>query len=390
MVVFGSSPSLISWTATQLEAMTTIAINGFGRVGRNVFDLALDNPNISVVAINDPFIDAEYIAYLIKHDSATRRNGKKRSVEVRAGGNSALMGSLGGTAGSPMSSMSSNMGSRHKEPQAIMVDDRIIDVFAFSDPSAVPWAETKAQYVIDCSGVFTTVERASSHLAGGASRVIIAAPSADAPTLIMGANEETFKKSYQIMACGSCTALALAPALKMLQDSVGVKDVVFTAIHAATAQQGVVDGTNAKDYRLGRAATENIVPCSTGAIKTLNKVIPQLNGKVHATAIRVPVSQGSLLDVTVTLDKPTPKANMDALFAQASEDPRYGKIIGVTKDPVVSSDMIGDTHSCIYDQSSSQPIGDDNTRHKLLLWYDNERGYAARLIDLVIMTASEW
>jgi glyceraldehyde 3-phosphate dehydrogenase len=363
---------------------TPVGINGFGRIGRQILDLALDDPHLSVVAINDPFVDAEYIAYLIRHDSATARRSRSRTVEVQA--SAANSGSSPQSPSSPHSTVTG----RNREPQCIIVDDRLIHVYGFSDPAQVPWSESKVQYVIDASGMFTTVERASAHLAGGSSRVVITAPSADAPTIVFGGNEQTFRESFQVISCGSCTALAAAPALKMLNDLVPIADCTITAIHASTTQQGAVDGTNRKDYRLGRSSN-NIIPCPTGAVKSLVKVLPQLQGKIFATSVRVPVQQGSLLDVVVRFEKPVTKAQMDAMFLSASEDQsRYGKLIGYSKDAIVSSDVVGSTYSCIYDQPTSSPVGDDLTRHHLLLWYDNERGYAARVLDLVLMTAAQW
>lgn len=382
---------------------TNIGINGFGRIGRQAFRASLSNPDVRVVAINDPFLDAEAAAHAIRYDSSAGRF--KGTVEV-------------------------------KGKNLLVVDGSRIAFSAVTDPTTIPWAEHAVAYVLECSGVFTTAERAAAHLAGGAQRVIIATTSADAPPIILGANEETFRGTSQVISAGSCTAVALAPVLKALNSLTGVKSCTFTAIHSANGAK-VTDSTNSKDLRGSRAALGTIAPIGTGAVRTVTRVIPRLQGRVSGTSIRVPTSCVSLLDINVTLESPITKTGVIAALstvettvtsagevesAQPTSPSRTspaspsaaGKrripILSVVTDSVISADFVGDTHAGIVDvtasfaiPSSATPanapvnpatgaLGDDapTTDFKLMVWFDNERGYAQRLIDLVSFTGSVW
>jgi glyceraldehyde 3-phosphate dehydrogenase len=268
---------------------------------------------------------------------------------------------------------------------------------------------------VESSGVYTTTERAATHLAGGAQRVVITAPSADAPTFIMGCNEDGFKGSTQVFSAGSCTAAALAPPLKLLNQNFGVTDCSFTTIHGATSQQRMVDHTNAQDYRMGRSAHDNVVPCATTAVKSVVKALPKLAGRISGMAIRVPTTNVCLLDVTVTTERAVSKIAVDALFrnetipvpvpveegaappAPAARHP----VVGFTSDAVVSSDFNRDTHACIYDATASMVLhknaavaSDDANApansFKLLFWYDNEAGYVHQVLSLIVATSAKW
>jgi len=330
-----------------------IGINGFGRVGRQVFRVAASIPSVIVTAINDPFLDAEQIAYLIKFDSTFGKY--PGSVESR--------------------------------PGAVVVDGKVIKVTQFSDPATVPWAESRTVYVVESSGVFTTLERAALHLAGGAQRVIITAPSADAPMYIVGVNESKFRPENQVISAGSCTAVALAPVLRLLSDKIGINACLFTTIHAATASQRLVDG-GAKEWRLGRAQLNNIIPTSTTGVKCINRLLPNLNGRVSGTAVRVPIQNVCYADVTLEFGQPIKKTALDQIFIDASNDAALGKVIGVTTDQVVSSDLVGDAHSAVYDLKAGIQVNE--SFHKIFLWYDNEHGYARRIVDLILYSANTW
>lgn len=325
--------------------VVVIGINGFGRVGSQVLRASLSDPNVTVAAINDPFLTADAIAHAIKYDStAGRFTG---AVEVHAG--------------------------------TIVIDNQVIAISSRSDPSQIPWADFRVDVVVEASGVYTTTERAAAHLAGGASKVVITAPSADAPTIIVGANDEALKPSMQVISTGSCTAVALAPALRFLSDAYGLVDCSFTVIHAATSGQRVVDGAS-KDWRSGRAALTNIIPSVTGAVKSINKALPGTTNRIIGSSFRVPVQIGCAIDATVRLERPVAKATLDATFQTIPPESRYAKVLSFTADELVSSDVAG-CAATILDSRASSALNDNV--HKLLLWYDNEAGFAARVLELV-------
>jgi glyceraldehyde 3-phosphate dehydrogenase len=332
----------------------TIGINGFGRVGRAVLIASLSNPAVRVTAINDPFISAEYAAYLVKHDSST--GGFKGSVEAKK--------------------------------DAIVVDGCTIAVTQKSDPSSVPWGDSHVTYVIECSGVHTTHDRAGAHLAGGASRVVIAAPSSDAVTLVQGVNADSMKPSTQVISAGSCTGMAVCPILRFLGERFGVDECTFTAIHAVTPTQKVVDGAQGKEWRSARSAMTNIIPHSTGAGKTIQKVLPQLANKVLGTSLRVPVQNGCALDITVRLTNGVSKEALDLAIQEASQPgSTFHGLLAFSSEDLVSSD-VSTSAASIYDAKASVSLS--STTHKLLWWYSHELGYAQRLLQLIVQTNASW
>jgi len=325
--------------------MSDIGINGFGRIGRLVLRAAL-HKGASVVAINDPFIDLEYMVYMFKYDSTHGRY--KGDVKTEGG--------------------------------KLVVDGHAISVFGERDPTAIPWASAGAKYVVESTGVFTTIEKASAHLKGGAQKVIISAPSADAPMFVMGVNNESYDPSMQVVSNASCTTNCLAPLAKVIHDNFQIVEGLMTTVHATTATQKTVDGPSAKLWRDGRGAAQNIIPASTGAAKAVGKVIPDLNGKLTGMAFRVPTPDVSVVDLTCRLGK---GASMDAIKAkvkEASEGPMKG-ILGYTEDQVVSTDFLGDDHSSIFDAKAGISLNDNFV--KLITWYDNEFGYSCRVVDLI-------
>jgi len=323
-----------------------IGINGFGRIGRLVFRASLANPNVSVVAINDPFMDPEYMVYLFKYDSTHGRF--KGTVETKDG--------------------------------KLIVNGREIIVHTERDPAAIPWKNTGAEYVVESTGVFTTTAKAGAHLTGGAKHVVISAPSEDAPMFVIGVNEEKYK-GESVVSNASCTTNCLAPLAKVINNKFGIIEGLMTTVHATTATQKTVDGPSGKDWRAGRGAAQNVIPASTGAAKAVGKVIPELNGKLTGMAFRVPTPDVSVVDLTVRLEKAaTYKEICDAVKA-ASENELKG-ILGFTEDEVVSTDFVGDTHSSIFDAKAGISLNPNFV--KLISWYDNEMGYSTRVIDLIL------
>eukprot|EP00158_Paraphelidium_tribonemae_P005189 Partr_v1_DN27221_c3_g1_i1_m38829 putative glyceraldehyde3phosphate dehydrogenase len=327
-----------------------VGINGFGRIGRLVFRVLLQNPNIEVCAINDPFIDAEYMVYLTKYDSTHGRF--KGTAELKDG--------------------------------KFVVNGKTIKVFAARDPAEIKWGESGVDYVIESTGVFTTIDKAKAHLAGGAKRVIITAPSADAPMFVVGVNHDKFNKSQTIISNASCTTNCLAPLAKVINENFGIVEGLMTTCHSVTATQKTVDGPSGKDWRSGRGAGQNIIPASTGAAKAVGKVIPELNGKITGMALRVPTPDVSVVDLTVRLAKPTSYDEIKKVLKAASEGPLKG-ILGYTEDEVVSNDFVGDTHSSIFDANAGIMLNE--TFVKLISWYDNEFGYSTRVVDLLMHVA---
>jgi len=325
--------------------MAAIGINGFGRIGRLVLRAALQK-GANVVAINDPFIDLDYMVYMFKYDST---HGQYKGEVSAADGK-------------------------------LMVDGRSITVFSERDPTAIPWGSVGAVYVVESTGVFTTLEKAGAHHKGGAEKVIISAPSADAPMFVMGVNEESYNKDMKIVSNASCTTNCLAPLAKVINDNFGILEGLMTTVHAATATQKTVDGPSGKDWRGGRGASQNIIPSSTGAAKAVGKVIPELNGKLTGMAFRVPTPDVSVVDLTVRLGKEATYAEICAKLKEASEGSMKG-ILGYTEDMVVSTDFLGDQRSSIFDAKAGIQLS--GTFVKLVSWYDNEFGYSNRVIDLI-------
>lgn len=325
--------------------MAQIGINGFGRIGRIVLRAALAK-GVNVVAINDPFIPLDYMVYMFKYDST---HGRFKG-EVK------------------------------HEDGLLVVDGHKIHVFTEKDPTKIPWGTAGAHYVVEATGVFTTIEKCKAHIEGGAKKVIITAPSADAPMFVMGVNEEKYDKSITVLSNASCTTNCLAPLAKVIHNKFGILEGLMTTVHSYTATQKTVDGPSNKDWRGGRGASQNIIPSATGAAKAVGKVIPSLNGKLTGMAFRVPTADVSVVDLTVRLEKPAKYEEIKAAVKAASENELKG-ILGYTEDEVVSTDFIGDSHSSIFDASAGIQLSD--TFVKLVSWYDNEYGYSCRVVDLI-------
>jgi len=325
--------------------MSKIGINGFGRIGRLVLRAAIDK-GAQVVAVNDPFIGLEYMVYLFKFDST---HGRFKGTVAAEGG-------------------------------FLVVNGQKITVFSERDPKDIKWASAGAEYIVESTGVFTTIDKASTHLSGGAKKVIISAPSADAPMFVCGVNLEAYDPKMQIVSNASCTTNCLAPLAKVIHDNFEIVEGLMTTVHATTATQKTVDGPSGKLWRDGRGAQQNIIPASTGAAKAVGKVIPSLNGKLTGMAFRVPVANVSVVDLTVRLGKPASYDVIKQKVKEAANGPLKG-ILDYTEEEVVSSDFIGSTHSSIFDAAAGIQLSD--TFVKLISWYDNEYGYSNRVIDLI-------
>ena len=322
-----------------------VGINGFGRIGKLAFQAALGKEEVEVVAVNDPFVAADYMAYMTKFDTVHGRfNG---TVEEKDGN--------------------------------LVVNGRVIKVYNEMDPKNIPWGELGVEYVLECSGVFTTMEKAQAHLDAGAKKVLISAPSKDAPMFVMGVNNETYSSDMNIVSNASCTTNCLAPLAKIINDNFGIKEGLMTTVHSTTATQKTVDGASKKDWRGGRAASANIIPSSTGAAKAVGKVIPSLNGKLTGMAFRVPTVDVSVVDLTCNLERPTTYEEICAAVKRASENELKG-IVEYIDEPVVSSDFLSDMHTSIFDATAGIMLTD--TFVKLVAWYDNEWGYSNKLVDL--------
>ena len=322
-----------------------IGINGFGRIGNLSFQAALNKEGVEVVAINDPFIAADYMAYMIKYDTV---HGKFE-------------------------------GEVSSEEGKLIVDGKEIKVYNEMDPKNIPWGADGVDYVLECSGVFTTIEKANAHIEAGAKKVIISAPSKDAPMFVMGVNNKAYDPSMNIVSNASCTTNCLAPLAKVINDNFGIKEGLMTTVHSITATQKTVDGASKKDWRGGRAAGGNIIPSSTGAAKAVGKVIPELSGKLTGMAFRVPTMDVSVVDLTCNLERPTTYEEICAVVKKASEGSMKGIVEYVDED-VVSSDFLTDSHTSIFDAKAGIMLTD--TFVKLVAWYDNEWGYANKLVDL--------
>jgi len=326
--------------------MSKIGINGFGRIGRLVLRAALMN-GAEVVAVNDPFIALDYMVYMFKYDST---HGVYKGEVKAEGGN-------------------------------LVVDGHTIKVFNEMKPENIKWSSAGAEYVVESTGVFTTLDTAKAHFTGGAKKVIISAPSADAPMFVMGVNEEKYSKDMKIVSNASCTTNCLAPVAKVLNDKFGIEEGLMTTVHATTATQKTVDGPSGKDWRGGRGAGQNIIPSSTGAAKAVGKVIPELNGKLTGMAFRVPTPDVSVVDLTVRLAKGCSYDDIKAAMKSASESGQLKGYLGYTEDDVVSQDFIGDVRSSIFDAKAGIQLSP--TFVKVISWYDNEFGYSNRVIDLL-------
>ena len=329
-----------------------VGINGFGRIGKLVFQAALEKGEVDVVAINDPFITADYMAYMVKFDTIHGRfNG-----EVKA------------------------------EDNKLIVNGKTINVYNEMDPHNIPWGTEGVEYVLECSGVFTTLEKAQAHIDAGAKKVIISAPSIDAPMFVMGVNNDKYDPSMTIISNASCTTNCLAPLAKVINDNFGIKEGLMTTVHSTTATQKTVDGASKKDWRGGRAAAANIIPSSTGAAKAVGKVIPELNGKLTGMAFRVPTIDVSVVDLTCNLEKTATYEEICQAVKKASENELKGILEYVDED-VVSSDFIHDPHTSIFDSKAGIQLTDNFV--KLVAWYDNEWGYSNKLVDLAIYISNK-
>ena len=328
-----------------------LGINGFGRIGKLSFQAALSKEGVEIVAINDPFITADYMAYMVKYDTVHGR----------------FNGTIEG------------------KDNILTVNGKEIKVYNEMDPHNIPWGEPGVDYVLECSGVFTTMEKAQAHIDAGAKQVVISAPSKDAPMFVMGVNHTEYKPEMTIVSNASCTTNCLAPLAKVINDNFGITEGLMTTVHSTTATQKTVDGASKKDWRGGRAASANIIPSSTGAAKAVGKVIPSLNGKLTGMSFRVPTVDVSVVDLTCNLAKPTTYEEICKVMKEASENEMKG-IIEYTDEPVVSSDFLSDPHTSIFDATAGIMLTD--TFVKLVAWYDNEWGYSNKLVDLACYIAS--
>ena len=327
-----------------------VGINGFGRIGRMVFRAAMTKPEIEIVGVNDPFIDPDYMVYMLKYDSV---HGKfDGEVSAKDG--------------------------------KLVVNGKEITVFNCMDPKDIDWKSCGAEYIVESTGVFTTTEKASAHFNGGAKKVVISAPSSDAPMFVMGVNHNTYNKDMKVISNASCTTNCLAPLAKVLNDKFGLVEGLMTTVHATTGTQKTVDGPSKKDWRGGRANMGNIIPSSTGAAKAVGKVIPELNGKLTGMSMRVPTLDVSVVDLTCRLAKDVTYDEVCAAMKEASEGELKG-IMGYTEDAVVSTDFTGDPRTSIFDAKAGLAL--TGNFMKLISWYDNEWGYSNKLCDLLLHAA---
>lgn len=322
-----------------------VGINGFGRIGRLVCRVGLKN-GLDIVCINDPFIDLDYMVYMFKFDST---HGRYQGTVSAKDGN-------------------------------LVIDGKPVAVYTEKEPSKIPWGKSGAEYVVESTGVFTTIEKAKAHIDGGCAKVIITAPSADAPMFVMGVNEDSYDPKMTIISNASCTTNCLSPLAKVIHEKYTIIEGLMTTVHAYTATQKTVDGPSHKDWRGGRTAAQNIIPSATGAAKAVGKVIPALNGKLTGMAFRVPVPDVSVVDLTCRIEKGATYDEIKATVKAASEQGRLKGILGYTEDQVVSSDFLTTTYSCIFDADAG--IALNKNFIKLIAWYDNEYGYSNRVVDL--------
>jgi len=330
--------------------MVKMGISGFGRIGRLVCRAACEKDGAEVTAVNDPFCDVKYAAYLFKYDSTH--------------------GIYKGTVGFD------------EAASTLIVDGKPIKFFACRNPEEVPWGESGSDVVCESTGIFTVIDKASAHLKGGAKKVIISAPSADAPMFVMGVNHTKYTKDIHVLSNASCTTNCLAPLAKVINDKYGIVEGLMTTVHATTATQKTVDGPSGKDWRGGRGAGQNIIPSATGAAKAVGKVLPELNGKLTGMAFRVPTPDVSVVDLTCVLEKPATYDEIKAVMKEKAESPEFKGVFGYTEDQVVSTDFQGDSRSSIFDAGAG--ISLNSNFCKLVSWYDNEWGYSNRLVELAM------
>jgi glyceraldehyde 3-phosphate dehydrogenase len=330
--------------------MIKVGINGFGRIGRLALRSAMKRENVQIVAIND-LLEVDYLAYMLKYDSV--HGNFDGTVEVKDGN--------------------------------LIVNGNTIRITAERNPEDLKWNEVDAEYVLECTGIFISIEQANLHIAAGAKKVVISAPSKDAPMFVMGVNHTKLTAADTVISNASCTTNCLAPIVKVLNDNFGVVEGLMTTVHAATATQNTVDGPADKNWRIGRSAIHNIIPSSTGAAKAVGKVIPEMNGKLTGMSFRIPTMDVSVVDLTVRLEKSASYEAIKLVMKKASENEMAG-ILGYTEDEVVSQDFVGDTRTSIFDANAGIALNDNFV--KIVSWYDNEMGYATKLIDLLEYSAS--
>lgn len=321
-----------------------LGINGFGRIGRIVFRATVKRDDVDVVAIND-LLDVEHLAYLLKYDSV--HGNFDGTIDVKDG--------------------------------HLVVDGKTIRITAERDPKNLKWDEVNADVVAECTGIFTSLETADYHIQAGAKKVVISAPSKDAPMFVMGVNDDALTADHTIVSNASCTTNCLAPMAKIVDDNFGLEEALMTTIHASTATQLTVDGPAQKNYRMGRSAILNIIPSSTGAAIAVGKVIPKLNGKLTGMAFRVPTADVSVVDLTVRTTQETSLEDIKAAFKKASQESMKG-VLGYTEDAVVSQDFVSDVRTSIFDADACIEL--NSKFFKLISWYDNEFGYSNKLVDL--------
>ena len=322
-----------------------IGINGFGRIGRLIMRASVGREDVEVVAVNDPFLTPEYACYLYKYDTV---HGKADS-ELKVAG------------------------------EGLKLNNKKVAFFAKMNPEEIDWKGSGAEYIIDCTGKFTNADDAKRHLKGGAKKVIISAPGKNCPTFVCGVNEDKYESDMTVVSNASCTTNCLAPLVKVIDEVYGVEEGLMSTIHSTTATQLTVDGVSKKDWRGGRASSANIIPSSTGAAKAVGEVLPHLKGKLTGMSFRVPTINVSVVDFTVKLKKPTTYEHICKTMKKYSKD-IIPTVLGYTDEPVVSSDFIGDEHTCIFDEKAGIMISP--TFVKLVAWYDNEYGYSCKCLDL--------
>nr|ACX30668.1 glyceraldehyde-3-phosphate dehydrogenase [Tamarix hispida] len=335
------------------DKKTKIRINGFGRIGRLVARVALQRDDIELVAVNDPFISTDYMKYMFKYDSV---RGQWKHGEIKV----------------------------HDE-KTLLFGEKAVTVFGIRNPEEIPWGETCAEYVVESTGVFTEKAKAAAHLKGGAKKVVISAPSKDAPMFVVGVNEKEYSNELDVVSNASCTTNCLAPLAKVINDRFGIVEGLMTTVHSITATQKTVDGPSMKDWRGGRAASFNIIPSSTGAAKAVGKVLPALNGKLTGMSFRVPTVDVSVVDLTVRLEKAATYFDIKAAIKEEFEGNLKG-VLGYTEEDLVFTDFIGDSRSSIFDAKAGIALNGNFV--KLVSWYDNEWGYSSRVIDLIAHIAS--
>lgn len=328
-----------------------LGINGFGRIGRLILRNSLQRKDATVVAVNDPFVTLDYAAYMLTYDTVHGKFNADIKID--------------------------------EAQHALIINGDTVKFYAEKDPVNIPWGQSQVDVVAEATGVFTTTAKCQAHLDAGAKKVIITAPAKDqeTPTYVMGVNEKTYNPEQRIISNASCTTNCLAPLCKVINDRFGIENGLMTTVHAVTATQNTVDGASAKNWRLGRAAYDNLIPSTTGAAKAVGLVIPDLQGKLTGTSLRVPVSNVSVVDLTCTLKQPASQAEICAAIKEASENELKG-VLEYTDVPLVSSDMKGNAHTCIFDAKASLFLNDRFI--KLFAWYDNEWGYSVKTVDLAV------